>query len=68
MEGPYPGEKLSDRDRAALAKDYAREAQQTYDMAHRQMLTDRQNGVGNPIVEAGKEIARKIENGEIESR
>lgn len=65
MKGPYPGEKLSEKDKTALEKDNRRETQQAHEMAARQREQDNREGRGGPvdrIVADG--IKRKLEREE----
>lgn len=61
-----PNEKLSNRDREALARDNERQTRQALEMADRQTQADRESGRNiNPIQEAAGVIQGKIERGEM---
>lgn len=65
MNGPYPGEKLSDRDKAALEKDNRRETQQAHEMAARQREIDMHEGRGGPVdQQIANGIKKKLEREE----
>lgn len=59
----YPGEKLNDRERQALARDNERITREAMDRAHESNLSDRQAG-RNPITDAARAIEEKVNRGE----